>query len=791
MTPLDELELDEELYSRPEHLDQQVQADSITLKPKQARFILSKAPYCAYGGGVGNGKTLSAIIKVYQHCQEQPGAYFLIGRKYFPELRDSTMRDFLQLMGKYGTYSAQDKKFVFPNGSEVIFRHLDNQDSLTNLNLSGFYVDQAEDIPEETFDYLSGRCRLQRSKIGTPITERTRIITFNPKGHNWIWRLFNEHQDADGRPLPQPEDYHMATTLENKDNLPEDYLKSLESKPKVWRDRFVYGSFDTKAGRIFEEWNRSVHVVPRGHFQIPELWEKFRAIDHGQNNPTSCHWYAVDFDGNIFCVGSKTRVLTADLKWVEAGSVAEGDVLAGFDENVPETGKRRWQPSVVESVDRVIKPSYKITLSDGTQVVCSEDHQWLVETLGKRKQWMTTEQIKEGYKLLRVTDTWEDDTSNGGGYLAGAFDGEGCLIQNNHGTLAMSISQKDNYLLNRVKSELDARSIRYGVYDSGISGGEVFSLAITRKRDILRLLGSVRPGRLLPKFKMENLGGFSAFAYPTIVSKEKLGETEVVAIQTSSRTYIAEGLASHNCYKEYYKPNTTVSVHVRRINEMSREWTPQGIRAGEYAYTVIDPSTHAKTREKDGWKFSVADEYADAGINTIGAQNDVLAGINRVREYMRIDPDRFHPFLKVSDLDPGHPLMRYNIGRNPDDPVKGSPKLFIFENCEMMLKEIPEYEWQPLKYNQIGLTNENEKPIKNFDHAVDDLRYAIMSRPIGPQEVAEIPEGIWASPIALQRYANKHRTSVDTLNQLRYRLNRGEIRHNEGRISVQDRLHGE
>lgn len=542
---LTSLEDTEELLTRPAHLEQDVRADEINLKPKQARFVLSKAPYCAYGGGVGNGKTLAALIKVHMHCEANPGAYFLIGRKYFPELRDSTMRDFLQLMGDYGNYRAGDKIFDYPNGSQVIFRHLDNQDSLTNLNLSGFYVDQAEDIPEATFDYLSGRCRLEyNKKTHTFISERLRMITFNPKGHDWIWRLFDQKLTADGEDLPNPEDYHLevATTFENRDNLPADYLKSLESKPKIWKDRFMYGSFDTKAGRIFEEWNRAVHIIPKGKFEIPPLWEKFRAIDHGQTNPTSCHWYAVDFDGNIYV------------------------------------------------------------------------------------------------------------------------------------------------------------------------------------------------------------------------------------------------------YREYYKPNATVSTHVKNINTLSREWSEEGMVDGEYSYTVIDPSTHAQTREKDGYKFSVAHEYLDAGIATIKAQNDVTAGINRVREYMRIDPERYHPFLHVRDLTPGHPLMKYNVGRNPDDAVLGSPKLFVFEDCEMLIKEIPEYEWQPLKYNQIGLSNEIDKPVKNFDHAVDDLRYAIMSRPLTPSEIQELDSRIWENPLALARYAQKHGVTVEALNNQRYRIRQEGISRSSGRIKTRSTL---
>ena len=171
------------------------------------------------------------------------------------------------------------------------------------MNLSGFWIEQAEETPEQAFDYLVGRCRRQRSLTGYPITYRPKIITFNPNGHDWIWRLFDQKKDGDGKKIERPEEYDLvvATTLENQENLPADYIKALLGRPEEYRKRFVEGSFDSKAGRIFDEFSRDLHVVPFDKcFPIPDTWEKFRAIDHGQNNPTACLWLAVDFDGNIW-----------------------------------------------------------------------------------------------------------------------------------------------------------------------------------------------------------------------------------------------------------------------------------------------------------------------------------------------------------------------------------------------------------------------------------------------------------------------------------------------------------
>ena len=37
-------------------------------------------------------------------------------------------------------------------------------------------------------------------------------------------------------------------------------------------------------------------------FSVPEEWQYSVSIDPGLNNPLSAHWYAVDYDGNVYVV---------------------------------------------------------------------------------------------------------------------------------------------------------------------------------------------------------------------------------------------------------------------------------------------------------------------------------------------------------------------------------------------------------------------------------------------------------------------------------------------------------
>jgi hypothetical protein len=63
--------------------------------------------------------------------------------------------------------------------------------------------------------------------------------------------------------------------------------------------------------------------------------------------------------------------------------------------------------------------------------------------------------------------------------------------------------------------------------------------------EITKFLGSVRPPRLLEKYRPcgRVVGGKWAVG---VARLEYIGETELVSMRTSTRTFIAEGFASHN-----------------------------------------------------------------------------------------------------------------------------------------------------------------------------------------------------------------------------------------------------
>ena len=61
-----------------------------------------------------------------------------------------------------------------------------------------------------------------------------------------------------------------------------------------------YGNFSGFGGRVYGEFDENVHIIDP--FDVPKEWYDNISIDPGLNNPLSCHWYAVDYDGNVYVI---------------------------------------------------------------------------------------------------------------------------------------------------------------------------------------------------------------------------------------------------------------------------------------------------------------------------------------------------------------------------------------------------------------------------------------------------------------------------------------------------------
>lgn len=133
---------------------------------------------------------------------------------------------------------------------------------------------------------------------------------------------------------------------------------------------------------------------------------------------------------------------------------------------------------------------------------------------------------------------------------------------------------------------------------------------------------------------------------------------------------------------EHYQAQKDIIFHSQKIKEIcdNLNWH----RKNGYINALIDSAASQRTLASTK---SVADLFYDNGIlvNT-NVNKDVFSGIQRVKSYFK--------------------------------NANGKARLFIFKNCTNMIREIKTYRW-----------GDGDNPIKKDDHAVDELRYYIMSKP--------------------------------------------------------------
>ncbi len=91
--------------------------------------------------------------------------------------------------------------------------------------------------------------------------------------------------------------------IEWKDNPyldPEEVERMMKNLSDDEQETRRFGHFHTASGLVYSEFDESVHVIDP--FDIQREWQSNISIDPGLNNPTSCHFYAVDYDENIYVV---------------------------------------------------------------------------------------------------------------------------------------------------------------------------------------------------------------------------------------------------------------------------------------------------------------------------------------------------------------------------------------------------------------------------------------------------------------------------------------------------------
>lgn len=268
--------------------------------PKQQEFLNKlldpKGPkYIRYSGGIGSGKTMIGCIGILTCAVMYPGDY-LIARLFMPELRDTTLKTFLEICPKelIAEYRVADAIVRIKNASggvsNVMFRGLEEPDKLRSLNLNAFYIDEAVQVSEEAFLLLQGRLRGKYVRKG--------VLTSNSAGHSWAWRYFVD-KSMFKTDWVKDQFYNIKAPSTENIHLPEGYVEGmLQSWSEDRIKREILADEDSFEGQVYSEFRRDIHVVKP--FRIPDAWDRYIRIDHGYRNPAAALYFAVSPEGEVY-----------------------------------------------------------------------------------------------------------------------------------------------------------------------------------------------------------------------------------------------------------------------------------------------------------------------------------------------------------------------------------------------------------------------------------------------------------------------------------------------------------
>ena len=219
------------------------------LLPAQKEFMIISHSYprdiALYQGGYGSGKTFCGSLLGLLLALKYDGITGLVGALTYPLVRDTTLKQYFEHLDNMGfragyhyDFKSAESKLVFKNGSEILFRHMEEPNKLKSLNLGFIELEEMSDIPESTFKMLLGRLRQTIKPEWKEKDFRYRLFGHtNPESSKgWIYKYFVEEKQDNYRLIQAP-------TTQNK-FLANDFVESLKSAydPEYYRIN-VLGEF--------------------------------------------------------------------------------------------------------------------------------------------------------------------------------------------------------------------------------------------------------------------------------------------------------------------------------------------------------------------------------------------------------------------------------------------------------------------------------------------------------------------------------------------------------------------
>ena len=216
-------------------------------------------------GGTRSGKTYNILTWFIVKLLQEKGKTLTICRSSLPSIKGSVMRDFIEILSKYGLYSEEkhnkSENLYFLGGNTVEFVSTDQPQKIRGRKRNYLFINEANEVNYESWMQLALR------------TTHKIVIDYNPSDYySWIYDKVIPREDAD---------FTITTYKDNpflEKSIVEEIERLKEADHEYWR---VYGLGERAISEatIYSHWRR------RRNF--PEGGEVFYGLDFGYNNQTA------------------------------------------------------------------------------------------------------------------------------------------------------------------------------------------------------------------------------------------------------------------------------------------------------------------------------------------------------------------------------------------------------------------------------------------------------------------------------------------------------------------------
>ena len=221
----------------------------------------------AIQGGTSAGKTIAILEVLIDKAQadEKPTLTSIISES-FPHLKRGAMRDFVNILETQGYFNPKrwnktDYTYIFETGSKIEFFSADQPGKVRGPRRDRLFINEANNVPYETFDQLEVR------------TNECIYLDWNPVSEFWYYDSVANRTDVE----------HLVLTYKDNEALSKDIISAIEQRKdrKGWWQVYGLGQLGEVEGKIYKDW-QIIDEIPH-HARLERT-----GLDFGySNDPTS------------------------------------------------------------------------------------------------------------------------------------------------------------------------------------------------------------------------------------------------------------------------------------------------------------------------------------------------------------------------------------------------------------------------------------------------------------------------------------------------------------------------